>query len=104
MPAINSDTVDFWRQLAKDLEPQRPSPGKQVKVTGGRKHKGKSGIVLRHMRSHFKDYLWQYGSEANLHMRDLRGREGFVILVHPNDGPDFWVDADKVEVISNDGK
>lgn len=99
MPAINSDNAEAWKQLAKDVDAQRPSVGKRIHVVGGRKHKGKTGSVVAHTRSRFGS-AFRYGGEANLHLREMMGRHGFIVLVHPDDnGWPFWVDADKVEVL-----
>ncbi len=99
MSCINSDTVDFWRQLANDLSAQRPSYGKRVRVTVGRKHIGKEGTVERHQVSRYGS-AFRYGGEANLHMREMAGRDGFVCLVRDDGGVAFWVPAENVEVLA----
>lgn len=100
MSAINAETRDAWQALADMLGPQRPVPGRRVCVRGGRKHKGKSGTVVRHMPSRYRSD--RYMSEASLHMRDMRdmrGKDGFVVLVESDDGGErFWVNAEHVEV------
>jgi hypothetical protein len=98
MACINADTRDFWNQLAKDLDGQRPRAGKFVEVTGGRKHKGKRGHVVRHELSRFGDH-YRYGSDASHHMRDMTGREGWRVLVQCG-LEQFWCDASKVTVTS----
>lgn len=99
MSAINADTIDFWKQLAADLSAQRPSPGRHIRVTASRKHKGKEGTVVRHEASRY-DRAFRYGGEANLHMREMAGRSGFRVLVQHSTTPEkFWIDADKVDVI-----
>lgn len=99
MPAMNADTAPMWRDLAVTVSEQRPSPGKRVRVTGGRKHVGKEGVVTRHEVNKYRD-AFRYGGDANLHLREMMGRAGFRVCVEPECGEDpFWVDADKVEVI-----
>lgn len=90
MSAINADTVGFWKQLAVDLSAQRPYPGRLVLVTGGRKHNGKRGTVLRHWQD---PGAFRYGGEANLHMREMAGRSGFRCQVDTG-SEKFWVNAD----------
>ena len=99
MSAINAETRDAWQSIADELSKQRPWPGRRVRVTGGRKHAGKEGTVLRHQVSKYND-VFRYASEAQAHMREMAGRSGFVVLVQPdNDSKPFWVDADKVDVL-----
>jgi hypothetical protein len=98
MPAMNPDTRTAWQAIANDLSNQRPSVGKRVKVTGGRKHTGKTGTVSRHQPSRFVNAT-RYASDAQAHMREMAGRFGYVVMVSPDDGAAFWIDADKVEVI-----
>ena len=99
MSCINADTVDAWRHIAAEASPQRPSPGRRVRVTGGRKHIGRDGVVLRHMPSRYLN-AFRYGGEASHHMREIVGRYGYVVLVQPDEGPPFWVRADYVNVLA----
>lgn len=78
--------------------PAAPTVGKRVTVTAGRKHLGKCGTVIRHQRSAYVSD--RYRSEASLMLRDAVQREGFVVLVKPEDGADFWVKAEYCEVAS----
>jgi hypothetical protein len=96
--AINADTADAWRQIAKDCEATRPSAGKRVRVTGGRKHVGKEGTVLRHQISKFGD-AYRYGNDASHHMRDMMGRSGWTCQVRTEAGETFWTDADNTAVL-----
>lgn len=98
MPAINEDTREFWQQLADDLSAQRPYPGRRIEIVKGRKHKGKTGIVRRHMPDRYYD-AFRYASEASAHMIQMAGREGYVVLVDPENGPSFWVRADYTKVL-----
>lgn len=93
--AITAENRDFWQKLANDLGPSRPDPGKRVLVVGGRKHKGKTGTVVRHRRDQF--YHWYCVPEANAHLREMAGRAGFVVLVQ-TESDLFWIRADYVEV------
>lgn len=101
MAIINSDNRDAWQQLANDLAAQYPSKGKRVRVTEG-KHKGTTGLVVWHGRNKFYDL--HYKTDAQLHLMDMAGRAGFRVLVFPGgNGDKFFVDADKVEVIDENG-
>jgi hypothetical protein len=99
MACINEETRDFWQQLANDLSKQRPYPSRLVKVTGGRKHKGKEGVVVRHQYDKFSN-AFRYGGDANLQMREMAGRAGFVCLVDAG-SERFWVKADYVECVDD---
>lgn len=80
MPAINADTIEFWKDIAVKVSAQRPDPGRVVKVTGGRKHQGRMGKVIRHQVSKYRD-PFRYASEAQAHLRQMTGRTGYVCLV-----------------------
>jgi len=97
MSAINSDTREAWQQLANDLGPQRPSVGKRVRVVSG-KHLGDEGQVTWHGVDRFTDT--RYLSDAQLHLRDMEGRRGFRVRIQ-SEGENFFVSADKVEVINS---
>ena len=90
---------EAWQNLANDLAPQRPSVGKSVRVTEGRKHLGKVGKVTWHGVNKFDD-LWRYQSEAQMHYRDMAGRDGYRVGIETPDGKSFFINADKVEVIN----
>lgn len=98
MTAINSDTRAAWQDIANQLSAQRPYEGRRVRVTDGRKHVGKQGTVTRHMVSRYDD-PFRYASEAQAHMREMAGRFGYVVRVRQDDGAEFWVRADYVEVL-----
>lgn len=102
MSAINADTAEGWRKIAAQLEAQRPSAGKTVRVVGGRKHKGKIGTVQVHKLSRYSD-AYRYASEAQAHMRDMRGRDGWVcrvlVLGAGSYSEAVWIDARHLEVI-----
>jgi len=99
MPAINADTVDFWKDIAAKLSKQRPYAGRKVKIVAGRKHMGKTGTVVRHMVSRFEN-PYRYGSEAQHHMIDMAGREWYVCQVRDDsDGSLFWVKAEYTECL-----
>jgi hypothetical protein len=80
MSIINEQTKDFWQKLAVDLDATRPSIGKFVRIEGGRKHKGKTGRVIRHQIDKFGT-AYRYKSDAQAHMADMRGREGWACQV-----------------------
>ena len=95
MAAINQDTQKAWQDIANELSKQRPYPGRKVRITEGRKHKGKCGKVLRHQLDKFVD-AFRYGGEANHHMTEMAGRFGYVCLVENTQDPldRFWIKAD----------
>lgn len=94
MPAINSENREAWQALANEVSKDRPYVGRRVTVTGGRKHKGKSGEVVRHERDRYVD-AFRYGNEAQHHMTQMRGRYGYVVLIDTGTER-FWTKADNV--------
>lgn len=97
MAVINADNKDFWQDIANKLSINRPYVGRRVKVTGGRKHLGRMGTVIRHEYDRYSS-AFRYGGDANMHMREMAGRYGFIVLIKPDDGADnFWVKADQVD-------
>jgi adenosine deaminase len=98
MAAINAENASAWQAMADQLSEQRPSVGRHVRVTAG-KHQGKVGTVIRHQPSQYIN-AFRYASDAQAHLREMAGRFGFVCRVQAAATPEqFWVDADKVEVI-----
>lgn len=93
MACITSDNRDIWQKLADGLSAQRPYAGRRVTIVGGRKHKDKVGTVIRHQHDQYSD-AYRYGNDAHHHLRDLRGRSGWVCLVRFDDGSTGWVKAD----------
>jgi hypothetical protein len=94
--SLTSISREQWQRLADDLSAQRPSVGKRVRVSSGKKFLGRVGIVRWHGPDKYaRDY---YRTPAQLDLRDLRGRDGFRIRVE-SDGESFFVGADQVEVI-----
>lgn len=99
MPVINEETRAAWQRIADECGKQRPYRGRKVRVDGGRKHKGKIGTVVRHQLDQFYD-VFRYGGEASHHMAQMAGREGYVVMVQPDDGCQrFWVKAHYVTCI-----
>lgn len=57
-------------------------------------------IVLRHEVNRFDRSAFRYGGEANLQLREMRGRDGFRCQVRPDDGAEsFWINAEHLEVL-----
>lgn len=78
-------------EIAQGPDAQRIYVGLSVVVTSGRKHRGRTGQVVRHTRSKFSSAL-RYASGASLDLRLMLGRSGFVALIRPADGSaDFWI-------------
>lgn len=98
MSVINADTQAFWQDMANQLGANRPYVGRRIVVTSG-KHKGKEGFVTRHMKDRYGRDVFRYGGEANLHLREMEGRRGFVVMVDTGTER-FWVKADKVDCLS----
>lgn len=86
-----------WEDIAEGASAQRPSPGKRVRIVGGRKHVGRTGVVERHQVSKFDD-PFRYGSPQQHQMASIRGRRGYVVLVRDEAGETFWVRADYTRV------
>lgn len=93
---IKHGSKEYWQALAdvaSSQEAKRIRAGIRVQVDGGRKHKGRTGTVTRHQQTKF-GYPFRYGGDANIALRQMMGREGYVALVTPDDGKDttpFWV-------------
>lgn len=96
MTLITSENAPILQRLFNEVAKDKPCIGRVVRVTRG-KHAKKVGIVEKHIRSRFEN-PYRYGSEMSHHMIDARGRYGFAILVHPEDGTPFWTAADNVMV------
>lgn len=97
MSVINSENRDAWQALADANKEQFPSVGKTVKITDGRKYKGKEGIVIYHGINKFVDR--RYWTDAQYHLRDMIGRYGFYVKVKTADNEVFSVPAEYTEVI-----
>lgn len=100
MAVINSDNRQAWQNLANEAGKNRPSVDKRVKIVKGRKHKGKEGIVIRHIRDQY-DTTWRYCPEASAMLREMNGRSGYVIQVRTESNETFWVKADYSEILEN---
>lgn len=99
MAVINSDNRDGWQAVANSYTEQYPSVGKTVTVVKGRKYKGQSGIIKRHIADRYADN--RYKSDASMMLRQMKGREGYIVLIEKADGSTFWVKAEYVEINFN---
>jgi hypothetical protein len=88
---IHFGSSEYWGALTKILMPDRIYAGLRVEVTGGRKHKGRTGVVTRHQRSAYEQDVFRYASGASLDLRIMLGRDGFAALVTPDEGAPFWI-------------
>jgi hypothetical protein len=93
---INSENSNAWQGLANSLSAQCPTIGKTVCITRG-KYKGSEGVVTWHGRDKFYDL--RYRTEPQLHMMDMRGREGYNIRVRTYGGDVFFTKANYAEVV-----
>lgn len=87
-----------WQAQLDKLEPNRPSVGKRVRVTEGRKYLGKEGEVFWHGIDKY-DPIARYMTGAQEWMRDAAGRKGYRVGIRTDEGEKFFIGADKVEVI-----
>ena len=97
---------EYWGALRDIAATDRIYQGLRIRVEGGRKHKGRTGIVTRHQRSAYSTAL-RYASGASLDLRIMRGRDGFVALVTPDDDGDpkqFWVPCEHLMPLLSSGK
>lgn len=92
MSALNEDTRAGWQILADIVSRQRPNSGRRAHVFRGRNLVGRWVAILRHERDRFSD-AFRYGGDANLHLREMSGRDGFVCLVRDESGRSAWVKA-----------
>lgn len=88
---IRAEDRDFWQNMANKKALDFPHVGRRITIVAGRKHKGKTGTVRVHKRDQYST-AFRYGNDASLHLRDMAGREGFVVLVDTNTER-FWVKA-----------
>jgi hypothetical protein len=86
-----------WQELFNSLDVDRPSVGRMVRVTGGKKHLGKEGKVFWHGKDKYSD-AYRYGSPAQWHFRDAAGRYGWRVGVDTG-AEKFFISADKVEIV-----
>src|SRR5690606_16246564 len=94
--AIHFGSSEYFGALRNvaEVNGDRIYAGLRVKVEGGRKYKGRTGVVTCHKRSRYEQDVFRYASGASLDLRIMLGREGFVALVAPDDDSDprpFWV-------------
>lgn len=101
MARINEQTADAWTKIAANVEPERPSVGKRVRITKG-KRVNVEGVVAEHKRSRFST-AYRYGNDAHMHMLDMRGRRGWTVRLRTDSGENFWADADSTYVLRWDG-
>lgn len=92
---------EAWQRVIKNTSHGRPSVGKRVVVTDGKKYKGKIGIVRWHGVNKYSD-AFRYADNAQSAMREITGKWGYRVRVETDNGESFFVDADKVEVVSMD--
>lgn len=98
MSVITSENYNEWQALANSYKNHFPSVGKTVKVIKGRKYKGLEGVIKRHQVDQYFDT--RYSSNAQVMLREMKGREGYIVLIQPNNGSRaFWVKANYVEII-----
>lgn len=84
-------------KLAEGMAAERPSVGKRVTVTGGRKHKGKVGTVFYHRPDAF-GHPFRYCNDMQRAMREARGTNGFRVGIETDDGEKFFTAANQVTV------
>lgn len=90
-----------WRavgDIASNFANERPDKGKKVIVIGGRKHKGKAGVVFWHGPD-FKPYRNRYCTDIQRAMRDARGRDGFRVGIISNNNERFFCPANQVQIV-----
>lgn len=93
---------NFWngmKQVAENTADQRPSKGKRVRITKGRKHQNKEGIVFWHGWDKYNNPT-RYMDNAQIVMAEILGRHGFRIGVETDDGERFFCPADSALVLS----
>ncbi len=95
---ITAENRAEWQSLANTVSDQRPSPGKRVRVTDGKKHLGKEGLVTWHGLDRFVD-AFRYASGAQATLREMAGRYGYRVGIKTDDGETFFIRADRVEVL-----
>jgi hypothetical protein len=86
-----------WQHLADTFKESFPSVGKNAIVTGGRKYKGKQGVIVRHQSDAY--YSLRYKTEASLILMQMQGTKGYIVMLRCDDGSTFWVKADQVKII-----
>lgn len=97
---INAENKAQWQTLADQLSQNNPLH-KRVRVVGGRKHKGKEGIMTKQMRDKYASDCWKYCSEAQATYREMEGVYGFCGLIECDDKSSFWIKCSHLEIISS---
>ncbi|MHC4704517.1 MAG: hypothetical protein ACYTFQ_28540 [Planctomycetota bacterium] len=101
MAIFTAENADAWKTLGNSMISQKPSPGKEVYVSKGRKHKGKRGVVCRHQRDKYDD-TFRYMAPASIAFAQMEGRDGYVCLVRDHDtNRTFWVKASYLLVVED---
>jgi hypothetical protein len=95
---MDTDLRAAFQAVADGLQEKRPSVGKRVKVTGGRKYLGLEGEVFWHGIDKY-DRSGLYMTSEQKWMTQAAGRLGYRVGVKTDEGEKFFVAADKVEVI-----
>jgi hypothetical protein len=92
----------FWdamKVIAADprVNAQRPNKGTTVRVIEG-KRMGVVGLVTWHGVNK-RAFAWKYCSDAQASLREVNGRYGYRVRVHPEGEEPFFIDAEKVCVL-----
>lgn len=87
-----------WEDIIARTSIDRPSKGKRVRVTSGRKYKGVEGVVVWHGLDKFSNPHRFYDS-AQITMSEIMGRNGYRVKIQPDNGQPFYVSADWVVVL-----
>lgn len=117
LPPMQQETPSFdpigaardgaWRaigEIAQGLAASRPDKGKLVTVIGGRKHKGKRGLVVWHGVDRYSCASRYDGNSMQAAMRQARGVYGYRVGVSVDGAPAVFVSADYLAVHLPDGR
>lgn len=95
---------EFWngmKVVAENTAGQRPGKGKRVRITKGRKHLNKEGVVFWHDWDKYNSPT-RYMNNAQIVVAEMIGRHGFRIGVETEDGERFFCPADYALVLTAD--
>ena len=97
MPLFTRENASAWQGLFRELDQDRPSVGRTVKVVRGRKNRGVVGVVVWHGRDQYYDD--RYDSSAQRAFNEAQGKFGYRVRISPENGPAFFVKAEYVDVV-----
>lgn len=96
---MNEETRQALQAAVNAAYADSPRIGRRVRIIDGRKHLGKTGVVVWHGPDRYSDAGRYDASWMSAAMREASGVYGYRIGVQTDDGSRFFVPADYAEVL-----